>query len=289
MTRIATLSMVAISLIFGMASAPVNFRAAAKDELRVCADPNNLPFSNKSREGFENRIAELVARDLNRPLTYVFAIQRDNFVKKTLNAGLCDLVIGLPVGFDQADLTRPYYQSEYAFVYRADRKLGLHSMRLVERDVETTARFLTSILGFSAAGVEDGWHRFLLPGTRSGRIVDIRAEPSMARGKWGTGSVHHLAWRVPDDATELAVRERVEAAHRRPTPVIDRFWFKSVYFLEPGGVLFELATDGPGFAIDEPVATLGEQLVLPPWLEPRRREIEAALPPLRTSRVPAGA
>jgi quinoprotein dehydrogenase-associated probable ABC transporter substrate-binding protein len=129
MTRIATLSMVAISLIFGMASAPVNFRAAAKDELRVCADPNNLPFSNKSREGFENRIAELVARDLNRPLTYVFAIQRDNFVKKTLNAGLCDLVIGLPVGFDQADLTRPYYQSEYAFVYRADRKLGLHSMR----------------------------------------------------------------------------------------------------------------------------------------------------------------
>jgi glyoxalase family protein len=101
--------------------------------------------------------------------------------------------------------------------------------------------------------------------------------------------VHHLAWRVPDDATELAVRERVEAAHRRPTPVIDRFWFKSVYFLEPGGVLFELATDGPGFGIDEPMATLGEHLVLPPWLEPRRREIEAALPPLRAPRVPAGA
>ena len=172
----------------------------------------------------------------------------------------------------------------------ADRQvIGLHSMRLVERDVETTARFLTSILGFSEAGVEDGWHRFLLPGARSGRILDIRAEPSMARGKWGTGSVHHLAWRVPDDATELAVRERVEAAHRRPTPVIDRFWFKSVYFLEPGGVLFELATDGPGFGIDEPMATLGEQLVLPPWLEPRRREIEAALPPLRTTRVAAGA
>ena len=167
--------------------------------------------------------------------------------------------------------------------------LGLHSMRLVERDVETTGRFLTMILGFSAAGSEDGWHRFLLPGPRSGRIVDIRAEPTQSRGKWGTGSVHHLAWRVPDDATELAVRERVEAAHRRPTPVIDRFWFKSVYFLEPGGVLFELATDGPGFGIDEPMATLGEQLVLPPWLEPRRREIEGALPPLRAPRVPAGA
>lgn len=163
--------------------------------------------------------------------------------------------------------------------------LGLHSMRLVERDVETTGRFLTSILGFSAAGDEDGWHRFLLPGARSGRILDIRGEPSQGRGKWGTGGVHHLAWRVPDDATELAVRERVEAAHRRPTPVIDRFWFKSVYFLEPGGVLFELATDGPGFAIDEPMATLGEQLVLPPWLEPRRREIETALPPLHAPRA----
>lgn len=172
----------------------------------------------------------------------------------------------------------------------ADRQvLGLHSMRLIERDVESTGRFLTTILGFSEAGSEDGWHRFLLPGARSGRIIDIRAEPTQARGKWGTGGVHHLAWRVPDDATELAVRERVEAAHRRPTPVIDRFWFKSVYFLEPGGVLFELATDGPGFGIDEPMATLGEHLVLPPWLEPRRREIEAALPPLRAPRVPAGA
>ena len=168
----------------------------------------------------------------------------------------------------------------------ADRQVrGLHSMRLVERDTETTARFLIGTLGFSEAGSEDGWQRFVLPGARSGRILDIRAEPSKPRGKWGTGGVHHLAWRVPDDDAELEVRERVEQAHRRPTPVIDRFWFKSVYFLEPGGVLFELATDGPGFSIDEPSATLGEHLVLPPWLEPRRREIEAALPPLRAPRV----
>lgn len=164
---------------------------------------------------------------------------------------------------------------------------GLHSMRLVERETESTAQFLTGTLGFIAAGSEDEWHRFVLPGARSGRILDIRAEPKRSRGKWGTGSVHHLAWRVPDDASELAVRTRVEEAHRRPTPVIDRFWFKSVYFLEPGGVLFELATDGPGFAIDEPPATLGEHLVLPPWLEPRRHEIEATLPPLRTPRVKA--
>ncbi len=166
--------------------------------------------------------------------------------------------------------------------------MGLHSMRLVERDVEATSQFLIGTLGFSAAGSEDGWHRFVLPGARSGRILDLRAEPAQPRGKWGTGSVHHLAWRVPDDAAELEVRERVEAAHRRPTPVIDRFWFKSVYFLEPGGVLFELATDGPGFSIDEPAETLGEQLVLPPWLESRRQEIEANLPALHAPRALAG-
>ena len=83
-----------------------------------------------------------------------------------------------------------------------------------------------------------------------------------------------------DDATELAVRERISRAKRRPTEVIDRFWFKSVYFLEPGGVLFEIATDGPGFMVDESLATLGEHLVLPPWLEPHRDEIEDALPVL---------
>ena len=90
-----------------------------------------------------------------------------------------------------------------------------------------------------------------------------------------------MAWRVPDDAAELAVRERISAAKRRPTEVIDRFWFKSVYFQEPGGVLFELATDGPGFAVDENPAHLGETLVLPPWLEPSRSRIEAVLPPLK--------
>jgi glyoxalase family protein len=92
--------------------------------------------------------------------------------------------------------------------------------------------------------------------------------------------MHHVAWRVADETVELGVRERIAAAHRRPTEVIDRFWFKSVYFLEPGGVLFELATDGPGFTADEDLEHLGEQLVLPPWLEANRREIETMLPPL---------
>jgi len=108
--------------------------------------------------------------------------------------------------------------------------------------------------------------------------------PDARRGAWGTGSIHHLAWRVDDERHQAELRTRVEAASRHPTPVIDRFWFKSVYFTEPGGVLFELATDGPGFAVDEDPAHLGESLVLPPWLEPERKKIEAVLPALSPPR-----
>ena len=114
----------------------------------------------------------------------------------------------------------------------------------------------------------------------SAGVVDLRDAPEARRGSWGVGSVHHLAWRVDDDAHQADVRARVEAAAAHPTPVIDRFWFKSLYFKEPGGVLFELATDGPGFAVDEDAAHLGETLVLPPWLDAQRALIEQALPPL---------
>ncbi|HSL23799.1 MAG TPA: ring-cleaving dioxygenase [Vicinamibacterales bacterium] len=155
---------------------------------------------------------------------------------------------------------------------------GLHGAQLWERDAAETAGFLTAVLGFERLGEENGWTRY---GFRhAAGVVDIREMAGVHRGAWGVGSVHHLAWRVEDEAHQLAVRGQVEAAGRRPTPVIDRFWFKSVYFLEPGGVLFELATDGPGFAIDEDPEHLGETLVLPPFLEPHRQRIEAALAPL---------
>jgi glyoxalase family protein len=160
---------------------------------------------------------------------------------------------------------------------------GLHAVRLWEHDVAHTASFLVETLEFTAAGEERGWHRYAINGGGSGRHLDIRAMPNEARGAWGTGGIHHVAWRVPDDATELAVRDRISKAKRRPTEVIDRFWFKSVYFLEPGGVLFEIATDGPGFATDEPLEALGERLALPPFLEPRRATIEAGLKPLATA------
>jgi glyoxalase family protein len=158
---------------------------------------------------------------------------------------------------------------------------GLHSVRLWERDLALTSSFLTGVLGFVDVGMENGWTGFEIAGGGSGRYLEIREIPDAQRGAWGTGGIHHVAWRVPDLDTELEVRERIDRARRRPTEVIDRFWFKSVYFLEPGGVLFEVATDGPGFTVDEDPKSLGEHLVLPPWLESQRGEIESQLPPLR--------
>jgi glyoxalase family protein len=158
---------------------------------------------------------------------------------------------------------------------------GLHSVRVWEHSLAQTASFLTDVLEFSSYGEENGWHRFGVNGGGSGKHIEIRETPDQPRGAWGVGTMHHVAWRVADEGVELKVRERIAKAHRRPTEVIDRFWFKSVYFLEPGGVLFELATEGPGFTADEEPEHLGEQLVLPPWLEPQRQAIESALPALR--------
>ncbi len=164
----------------------------------------------------------------------------------------------------------------------ADRQIvGLHAVRAWERELALTASFLTSVLGFTDYGEENGWHRYGVDGGGSGKHIEIREQPGVPRGGWGVGTMHHVAWRVADEPTELAVRDRISAAHRRPTEVIDRFWFKSVYFLEPGGVLFELATDGPGFTADEDLEHLGEALVLPPWLEVDRAAIESRLPVLR--------
>ena len=162
---------------------------------------------------------------------------------------------------------------------------GLHGARLWERDPAATALFLTGTLGFRKLAEEGPWLRYGFDGAAG--IVDVRESPEARRGAWGVGSVHHLAWSVSDVKHQLAIRERVERAGARPTPVIDRFWFHSVYFLEPGGVLFEIATEGPGFAVDEDPARLGESLVLPPWLEPSREQIEATLPSLRPPAVPA--
>lgn len=162
---------------------------------------------------------------------------------------------------------------------------GLESARMVERDLIVTTSFLSNAMGFTHLGTEHGWHRYGVAGGKSGSYVDIQETPTSQRGAWGTGSIHHIAWRVDDEAHQLEVRNSVATKGTYPTPVIDRFWFKSVYFREPGGVLFELATEGPGFSVDEESLHLGEKLVLPPWLEPNRAAIEAGLPKLRTASV----
>ena len=155
---------------------------------------------------------------------------------------------------------------------------GLYGAQVWERDASPTTEFLTRVLGFERIATEGEWTRYGFPDVAG--VIDVRETPNERRGAWGVGAVHHLAWRVDDDRHQLAVREQVDEAGARPTPVIDRFWFRSVYFKEPGGVLFELATDGPGFAVDEDPAHLGETLVLPPFLEPHRTQIERVLPPV---------
>lgn len=165
---------------------------------------------------------------------------------------------------------------------------GMHAVRMWQRELAPTAQLLTEQMGFALLGVEDGWHRYGVEGGGSGNIIDIKEIPDAPRGIVGAGTVHHVAWRMRDDAEEMALHDAVERAGRKPTPQIDRFWFRSVYFKEPGGALFELATDGPGFDRDEDMAHLGEQLILAPWLEDRRAEIEAGLVPLRMPRFEQG-
>ena len=157
---------------------------------------------------------------------------------------------------------------------------GMHSVRMWQQELDATDLLLTQVMGFEYVEEESVWHRFASAGGRSGSYVDIRIVPAGIQGNEGVGGVHHVAWRVRDEAEELAVRQAIARVGLQPTKVVDRFWFQSVYFREPGGVLFELATDGPGFGRDEGLKNLGQQLMLPPWLEPRRQEIEAGLPEL---------
>lgn len=158
---------------------------------------------------------------------------------------------------------------------------GMHSVRLCERTLAPTVTLLAH-LGFTPVGTENGWHRYGVAGGGAGQLVELQEAPQASRGEWGTGGVHHVAWRTSDVSHEMALCADLERVGIHPTGLIDRFWFESVYFKEPGGVLFELATDGPGFGVDEAMEHLGERLVLPPWLEAQRAAIEAALPPLVT-------
>ena len=170
---------------------------------------------------------------------------------------------------------------EHAQGIRPDQAIhGIHTVELWEERGETTAELLVGTLGFRALDEENGTRRFAVGDGGPGSIVDVRHVGGFMRATGGVGTVHHVAWCVDNDDAEVALREHVVAAGVQPTPVIDRTYFHSVYFREPGGVLFELATRQPGFTLDEPLETLGMELKLPPQYEPRRAEIEAVLQPV---------
>jgi glyoxalase family protein len=157
---------------------------------------------------------------------------------------------------------------------------GFFGVTLCEGGYEKTAVVLAT-MGFAKVAQEGNRVRFVAEGSALGNHIDILVEPDLRYGRLGAGSVHHIAFRVPDDAAQLEWRALLVASSLDVTPVLDRTHFHSIYFREPGGVLFEIATDPPGFTLDETAASLGEMLKLPPWLESRRRAIEAALPPIQ--------
>lgn len=157
---------------------------------------------------------------------------------------------------------------------------GFHSVTLQVRDAPASIALLHDLFGWTMAGKEGKRTRLVAPGAALGRIVDLVEEPGLPSGSMGYGTVHHVAFRVPDDEAQEQWRALLAGEGFGVTPMRDRQYFHSIYFREPNGVLFEIATDPPGMMWDEPLETLGAALKLPPWFEPQRAQIERNLPPV---------
>ena len=163
---------------------------------------------------------------------------------------------------------------------------GFHSATLSEEGYQKTAALLTDVLGFELIRQEGNRFRYAIGSGGPGAIVDVVCTPEERRGSVLVGTVHHIAWRTPDDRQQLEWLAEIARLGYNASPVMDRKYFHSIYFREPGGILFEIATDPPGFSVDESMDQLGSKLVLPPWLEPSRAQLEAVLPPLRLPTMP---
>lgn len=161
---------------------------------------------------------------------------------------------------------------------------GIRSVTLTEHDIERTAGMLGGKLNFQLQSEEGNRYRFQTAAadTAVGTVVDVIADPRAPRGLVAAGTIHHIAYRAPDNDAQVAWQTELQEAGVGVTEVRDRQYFQSIYFREPGGVLLEIATDGPGFDYDEPLLELGRKLRLPPWLEPQRADIERALPSVKT-------
>jgi len=156
---------------------------------------------------------------------------------------------------------------------------GFHSATLPEANPVETAALLTNTMGLRLIGEDGGRFRYGVDSGESAALVDV--VPASQSGRILAGTVHHVAWRTPDDQQQLNWLDALTRLRYGVSPVKDRTYFRSIYFREPGGILFEIATDPPGFAVDEAPEELGTKLVLPPWLEPERAKLQAVLPPVR--------
>ena len=158
----------------------------------------------------------------------------------------------------------------------------LYGVTLTETSLNGTHELLLK-MGFHQKTRQESCHRYDVGDGSAGKIVDVLPIPNLPRGQIAVGSVHHVAWRTPSDDEQKEWRRRLIDVDLNVTPVIDRKYFRSIYFREPGGVLFEIATDPPGFAVDELSTQLGTKLMLPPWLESTRESIEQNLPTIQLS------
>ncbi len=179
--------------------------------------------------------------------------------------------------FNDHDQRQPF---TYGHIPLDDSIRGFYSVELWERTYERTESLLVDTMDHEFVGEEGPRRRYRTRDGHEGHLIDIVFDDQHDYGLGGSGTVHHIAFDTPNDDAQLAVREKVIQAQLMPTPVLDRQYFHSVYFREPGGVLFEIATTPPGFLYDEPVEQLGESLKLPPWEESRRAYIEKLLEPI---------
>jgi len=158
---------------------------------------------------------------------------------------------------------------------------GFHSVSAALEGYERTAQLLTQSFGYHLVKESENRFRFAAASESGpGRIVDLLCMPDSRPGQVAAGSVHHIAFRAKDDHEQLQWREHLVELGYNVTPVIDRIYFQSIYFREPGGVLFEIATEPPGFTLDEIIEELGSNLRLPLWLESARSQIQKVLPPI---------
>jgi len=185
----------------------------------------------------------------------------------------------------------PVHAPRFADVPEEHAIRGFFGVTMLEIEAEETTRTL-KMMGFDKVAEEGQRLRFASTAEAAqgvlGNHIDVVVDQAANFGRSGAGSVHHIAFRAADDASQLEWRAEI-GKHIGATPVLDRDYFHSIYFREPGGVLFELATDNPGFAVDEPVESLGERLCLPAWLEPRRPELEQRLIPLELHKAKVAA